>query len=177
MGKVTVIVVNGVSRSGKDTFIDYLAKKTQLLLRHSTIQRVFTALINSSMIVNGKKGKKEREFLASVKQAWITYSNGPLQEVTNKVDHLEEQYKFMQHIGNIFLTVQVREITEITKLKDHFKEDLVSLLVVRDSVDPQHVTDEYVEDWDYDFVVSNNGSLEQLESQVDGFLTFLNRRD
>ena len=174
MGKVTVIIVNGVSRSGKDTFIDHLAKKTQLLIKHSTIDTVKQALINAKMCDYRKKGKEEREFLALVKQAWIAYNNGPLKEVINKVDRLEKQYKFIYHIEKIFLTVQVREITEIMKLKDHFEEDLVSLLVVRDSVDPQHESDEYVEYWDYNFTVSNHGSLEQLESQVDSFLTFLN---
>jgi hypothetical protein len=124
-----------------------------------------------------KKGEKERTFLATVKQAWIEYNDGPFKEVLAEVAILERDYKYMSHVKEIFFTVQVREIEEIQKLKDHFQDNFYSVLVVRDLVDPQHITDEYVEDWDYDFVVSNNGSLEQLESQVDGFLTFLNGRD
>lgn len=175
MSKVKVIVVNGVSRSGKDIFIDYLIEIAPLVVKHSTIDKVKKSLAYDHMIDPRKKGKKEREFLAAVKQAWIKYNNGPFKEVLIETAVLEREYRFMTNVKDVLFVVQVREIEEIAKLKDHFQDDFCSVLIVRDSVDPQHETDEHVEDWDYDFTASNNGSKEGLRKQAVSFFQFIRK--
>jgi hypothetical protein len=170
MGKVKIICVNGVSRSGKDTFVDYLAEIAPLVVKHSTIDTVRKALIESKMLDYRKKGEKEREFLATVKQAWIKYDDGPFKEVLTEVAVLEKEYKYMSHVKEILFIVQVREIEEIQKLKNHFQDSFYSVLVVRDSVKFQHKTDKQVEDWNYDFMAVNNGLKEDLKKQAISFL-------
>lgn len=167
MNKIKVIVVNGVSRSGKNEFIDYMREKHQLLISHSTIDTIFKSLTQYGMIDKSKKGPKEREFLASVKQAWIEYNDGPFDEVKNLVSFLDERRKLTYNLKTTYLIVQVREPEEMQKLKDYFKEDFISILVVKDDVKPQHETDNHVNEWAYTYIVPNNGTLKDLEKQTD----------
>ena len=81
MSKVKVIVVNGLSRSGKDSFIKAVCKKVIASEVHSTIDTVKKSLILGGMLDPLKKGPEEREFLMVVKKAWINYNDGPLNEV------------------------------------------------------------------------------------------------
>jgi len=175
MGKVKIIVVNGVSRSGKDTFIDFLRTEVPVLIEHSTIKTVSQSLCDYSMLDYRKKGMKERKFLASVKQAWIEYNDGPFQEVVSRKNSLERDYKFQNNIDRILLVVQVREPEEIKKLSNFFDTDMWSVLVKRIGAKFQHITDEFVEDWDYDFIIHNYGPLKDMEKHVNNFIYFLSK--
>ena len=67
MGKVKVIVVNGLSRSGKDSFITAVQKKVPVAVEQSTILTVKDALEYFDMIDLRKKGPKERAFFGCSK--------------------------------------------------------------------------------------------------------------
>ena len=170
MGKVKVIVVNGVSRSGKDTFIDFLGTKVSVLVAHSTIDTVKKALESSGMIDFRKKGPKEREFLATVKQAWEIYNDGPFKQVVDRVDDIERTYKFQNNVDRVLMVVQVREPDEIQKLSNYFGVDFYSVLIKRKGAKAQHPTDVTVEEWDYDYIVFNDGTLQQLEGSTLKFI-------
>jgi chloramphenicol 3-O-phosphotransferase len=75
--KTKVIAVNGYSRAGKGSFVNFVRKKVVKIYEHSTIDKVKNVLEEGLMIYPGRKTEKEREFLMSVKQAWIKYNNGP----------------------------------------------------------------------------------------------------
>lgn len=169
MKKAKIIVINGVSRSGKDTFVKFLKNKTLGILEHSTIDTIVAALDDFNMIDISRKTTKEREFIATVKQAWIKYNNGPFEEVKHIVRRMAHAYKYL------ILVIHVREPEEIKKLRDYFKEDFTSVLVIRDDAKPQHTTDNFVNMMDYDYMVYNNGTLEDLEKETVKFLEFLNK--
>jgi len=175
MSKVKVIVINGVSRSGKDTFIDFLRTKVYVLVKHSTIDVVLGALTNSIMMDHKKKGREEREFLATVKQAWIMYNDGPFKQVVDIADDIERTFKFQNNVDRVLLVVQVREPDEIQKLSSYFGVDFHSVLVRRKDTNPQHPTDVTVEEWDYDYIVFNDGTLEQLEVNAQKFIAYMRK--
>ena len=114
--------------------------------------------------------------MVAVKQAWIEYNDGPFKEVVQVVDELERTYKFMNNIDRVLLFVQVREPKEIYKLYTHFIENFFSVLVYRSEAKLQP-GDEGVLNFDYDFDVHNNGSLEDLGKEADRFIQFLNEED
>ena len=122
-----------------------------------------------------KKGMKERKFLASVKQAWIEYNDGPFQEVVSKKNSLERDYKFQNNINRILLVVQVREPEEIKKLSNFFDTDMWSVLVKRRGAESQHITDNFTEAWNYDYIVFNNDTLEQLEDNAKKCIAYINK--
>jgi len=172
MGKVRVICVNGLSRSGKDSFIRFV-KDRAYSVTHSTIDTVKSALIETGMLHPFNKTEKERAFLTAVKQAWIEYSDGPFKEVLEKVKDIERTYKFMNNIDHVFLFVQVREPSEMMKLAKHFWDSITTVLVERTGIEVQP-GDEDVYEWNYDFFVKNDGSLEDLEKEADRFINFTN---
>jgi len=173
MNKVKVIVVNGLSRSGKDSFIEALRKKVPVLVEHSTIITVWDALLDYNMIDLKKKGPEEREFLAAVKQAWINYNDGPFFEVVHIAEELEKEYAFASGIDRVLFAVHVREPKEMRKLKQYFKKRMTTVLIKRPDTKPQP-GDEEVNDWAYDHLVYNDGDLEDLDDKADRFITFLN---
>jgi hypothetical protein len=175
MEKVKVIVVNGLSRSGKDSFIDAIRKKVPALIEHSTIYTVWDSLLYLDMINPIKKGPEEREFLAAVKQAWINYNEGPFKEVVHMADELEKEYAFTSNIDRVLLAVHVREPEEMKKLKRHFEDRMFTVKVTRPEITAQP-GDENVNNWNYDFEVYNEGDLEYLDTLVDAFINFLNER-
>ena len=175
MGKVKVIVINGYSRSGKDSFVDAVRKKIPKCYQHSTIDTVRYALEEYGMLPYGKKGEAERKFLQTVKKAWIEYNDGPTKEVIKHVLNLEKQYLFANNVDRILLFVHVREATEIYKLVQFFEDNCITVKVTRPNIKPQS-GDEEVHKRHYDYEVYNDADIDDLDTLADYFLEFLNER-
>ena len=176
MGKIKIVVVNGLSRSGKDSFIAAVRKKVVASRIHSTIATVKNALLICGMIAPNKKGPDERTFLTAVKKAWIKYNDGPLQEMIQKVVELEDSYKLSNNVTEVLLFIQVREPQEIYKIQQYFKPNFVSVLVTRLDVKPQP-GDEEVFNYLYDLTVYNDGTFEDLDNEADRFLRFSKEKE
>jgi len=172
MAKVKIICVNGFSRSGKDSFIAAVQKKVPVSEIHSTIDTVRNALAVTYMMDTTKKGPKERSFLMTVKKAWIDYNNGPLKEVVERVRQLELTYAYMNNVKEVLLFVQIREPQELYKIHTHFIANSSFVLVERPDILPQP-GDEEVLDFDYEYEVLNNGTLEDLNNEATKFIQYL----
>lgn len=175
MSKVKVIAINGLSRSGKDSFVDFVRKKVLVVFEHSTISKPKNALESRLMIHPHRKGEKERKFLNIVKKAWIEYNNGPFKEVVELVKTTESMHKFMTNINRVLFFVHVREPEEIRKLKNYFKDDFISVIVTKPRIEIQP-GDEEVCDWIYDYEIYNESDLKWLDILADEFIVYLNER-
>jgi len=165
---VKVICVNGVSRSGKDTFIKFIREQSETtVVVHSTIDTIRKMLIESGLMVGDRKGIGEREFMVAVKQAWIKYSDGPYNQVIDKVLRIK---KFMEPADIILFFVQVREPQEIKKLKLYYGDDFITVVVKKKGIEAQIYNDMCVTDMEYDFVIENNGTVEDLKVRATHFL-------
>ena len=173
--KIIIIIINGLSRTGKDSFVRFIKLEAVLsvIKEHSTIGTVKRALLGNGML-NANKGPDEREFLNSVKKAWIKYNNGPFKQVVELAKNLELMYNQMYNIPQIYLFVHVREKEEIEKLKKHFKENCITVLIRKKEVEAQP-GDEEVFNIEYDFEINNDGNLTDLNKKAVEFLKYLER--
>lgn len=163
-----VFVINGSGGFGKDSFIETLSNqfsKKCIIGNYSSVDKVKN--IARYIGWNGAKTERDRKFLSDLKQLTIAYNDMPLNDLKEYAKFFMGNDKF-----NKMLFLHIREPEEIEKAINAFKEyNAKSILVKRDSV--KHITsnpaDGNVYEYDYDIVIDNNGTFEDLKIKAKQF--------
>lgn len=164
--KPYIFIVNGMARSGKDTFVgifrDKIGKnKSQ---EYSTVTCIKEAAKNFGW--NGAKDEKSRKFLSDLKDLVTNYNDFIYSDIRYKI------YSCInQNISFIF--IYCREPDEIERYKKDYQA--ITLFIDRKSVDLSHNNhaDNNVFDYNYDFYIDNNGSLSDLASAADTLYDYI----
>lgn len=162
-----VFIINGSGGVGKDSFIESVAKTDKYALgNYSSVSKVKE--IAKIIGWDGSKSERDRKFLSDLKLLTTEYNDMPLKDMKDYV-------RFFMEDDNIprIIFLHIREPEEIAKAINEFKEyNAKSILVKRDSV--KHITsnmaDENVYNYEYDIVINNNGTLEELKEKADCFI-------
>lgn len=154
----TVCIVNGYPESGKDTFCEFIADK-YLSTIHSTVavpKAIFTI-----MGWDGVKTPEIRDGLYTLKDLYSNLFDGSFRDLVSAIH---------KAIGNdlVFLFVMIREPNEIARVKEWCRLSQIpcyTVFVKRD-VKGQYNNhaDAEVENYDYDFIVPNDGTLEEFKT-------------
>lgn len=162
-----IVVINGSGGVGKDTFID-------LCHGHVKCSRVSSVdLVKEAAEILGWDGNKDnmsRKFLSDLKDLSTSYNNQP--------------YKYIKCVINMFynepdtkiLFVIIREPSEISKIKNQIN-DIYTLLITRPNIDKivSNHADAEVENYLYDYVIENIGTIEDLEKKAEEFIFKLSK--
>ena len=156
-----IFIINGSAGVGKDAFVKACGLFT-VVMNYSSVDKV--KQIAEMIGWNGSKDEKSRKLLSDLKVLTTQYNDMPFRDMQVMVDY----YRNKSHCKVMFL--HIREPKEIKRAVQEFKAK--SVLVIRDSV--KHITsnmaDANVFDYDYDFTIHNNESLDALRSKAEGFL-------
>ncbi len=173
-----IIIVNGVASSGKDKFVSFFKDISNGDLRvknYSSIDRV-KQIAEICFNWNGKKNDKSRRLLSEMKRVWTNYNDGPFNVINDKIltDLKHSEDKGKDTSVNIYF-LHVREPDEILKVKKFYGEQDCVTLLIRKDVDfiPNNNSDKNVENFEYDYVVDNNKSEEELKIRAKEFLNYL----
>lgn len=164
-----IFIINGSGGTGKDTFVELVSmelndrlKRFHTVINFSSVDKVKE--IAREIGWSGKKSEKDRKFLSDLKILSSNYCDMPFQSMRNKVN------EFFKDEGSKLLFLHIREPEEIGRAVKEFKAK--TILIVRDSV--KHITsnmaDENVYNYKYDFVIENNGTIEDLKKKAVNFL-------
>ena len=170
-----IVVVNGRPGSGKTTF-EYIIKKKMSAFceMRSTVDLVKEIAIFYAGW-DGNKDLKNRKFLSDLKDLLTKFDNVPFNDIVRYKDIWESDMKRYGVINHPHvLLVDSREPEEIQKFKDEL--GAVAVLIRRTEVENEETSnhaDANVFDFDYDWVIENNGSLEDLERRTLDFLDLL----
>ena len=171
-----IVVVNGRPGSGKTTF-EYIIKKKMSAFceMRSTVDLVKEiAMFYAGW--DGNKDLKSRKFLSDLKDLLTKFDNVPFNDIVRYKDIWEDdlvRYGVIEHPH--VLLVDSREPEEIQKFKDEL--GAVAVLIKRAAVEDEETSnhaDANVFNFDYDWVIENNGSLEDLEQKTVDFLPRFN---
>ena len=156
-----IYVINGSGGTGKDTVCDITAKYYKVRNISS-----ITPIVEIAKFAgwNGEKTNEARRLLARLKEVFTEYNDLSLNYCVQQANEFlksDEQIMF----------VHIREPKEIERFKK--KIDCNTILVRRQSVTDGKIyansADDEVENYDYDYIIDNNGDLNELENTVKNF--------
>ena len=169
-----VVVINGSGGAGKDLLVSNCKKvKPNQIYNISMIDAVKTAA--SAFDWNrSDKSDKARKFLSSLKDAWAEFNDGPYETIKWRIQTINNLELMKNHTTDgVIIFVHAREPQDIERLvKDY---NAFTLLVRRPSINHvygNHADDE-VENWNYDMIYDNIGSLEDAEFETRMILNYI----
>ena len=162
--KKQVIIINGTGGSGKDTFVE-LCSKYKKVMNISSVEKVKEA---AKILVgwNGEKDEVSRKLLVDLKKLSIEYNDYPLK-------YIKEQYQIFMRSEFEYLFIHIREIEEIDKTKKLFNAKTLLVKNPRVQIITSNNSDRNVLNYNYDFIIENDGSIENLENKAKKFLQLL----
>lgn len=170
-----VVIINGRGGSGKDTVcemaqdmigVGYCCSISTVDIIKDWAEMMFT--MSSGLGWDGKKDEKGRRLLADLKDAWQRYDEGPRKHVIKKAEYMG---RLWGEKGLLFIhSREPEDIKELLKSLANYNP--VTLLVKNPNIgDHGNHADDNAEDYgDYDYIISNSGSLQELRSKVRDFL-------
>lgn len=166
------VIINGNAQSGKDTFVKFVQEALGVgVINLSTIDPVKAAA--KVLGWNGTKDEKSRQFLSDLKDAWSTFNQGSFHYIVNEIEKIQVQLAYSPVILDLDLPVafiHCREPEEIQMFRKHYGKKCITLLMRRPGlVVPGNHADTDVEQFDYDVVINNDGTLDALREQAMAF--------
>lgn len=156
-----VFIINGSGGVGKDEFVNFV---DDVLFEHNIRLGNYSSVSKVKEIArmigwNGEKTERDRKFLSDLKLLTTEYNDMPLNDMKEYVESFFDSYTLF----NTVVFLHIREPEEIAKAVEAFNAK--TILVKRDAV--EHITsnmaDENVFNYNYDYVIDNSGSLEDLK--------------
>ena len=156
-----IFVTNGMARCGKDTFAVFLNDIIPTY-KYSSIDKIKE--IAELCGWNGaSKSEKDRKFLSDLKILTTEYSNMSFKAIKEKINEFKADNRFC------VMLIDIREPEEIEKAKNAFGAK--TILIKNDRVKniSSNFGDANVFNYDYDFEIENNGTLEEFQNKICDF--------
>lgn len=165
-----IFIINGSGGSGKDSFIDILDKQFWekcAVANYSSVTKVKE--IAKAIGWDGSKTERDRKFLSDLKLLTTEYNDMPM----NDMKKMATYFMGIDIPVPRIMFLHIREPEEIAKAINEFKKyNAKAILIKRDSI--KHITsnmaDKNVYDYDYDIVIDNDGTLEELKEKARCFM-------
>ena len=172
-----IFIINGSGGSGKDSFIEIVDKQFWekcAVANYSSVTKVKE--IAKAIGWDGSKTERDRKFLSDLKLLTIEYNDMPMNDMKKMTNYFMNIHVDIPTPRILFL--HIREPEEIAKAINEFKEyNAKAILIKRDSIKHivSNMADRNVYDYNYDIVINNDGTLEELEEKAKCFMNdFLN---
>lgn len=167
---VKVIVINGYSGSGKDTFVNFCKEISPNRVESiSTVD--FIKDIATEFGWNGERTPRARKYISDLKSILSEWLDAPYKEVAKKIRRMNSYAEgYGLNSNDFFLFVHCREPEEINKLVNNFGAK--TLFIERPNIEKvtSNNSDLEVEDYDYDYTIVNDGDLDILKFQAKLFI-------
>lgn len=159
-----VIIVNGRGGVGKDTFESFVAEIAAKNHKWTgkTSMVTFVKQIAERCGWFGGKELKDRKFLSDLKLALAEWNDIPYTSVKNFLKRADRD-------DTEFVFVDAREAEDIDRLKEDF--NAITVLIERKGLLESYgnVADDNVYNYSYDYVIENNGTLDELKQSAETF--------
>lgn len=157
-----IFITNGTGGCGKDTFASMLNEIVPTM-KFSSIDMV--KIIAKSCGWDGGKSERDRKFLSDLKLLTTEYSDLPFRSVKSTVN-VFRKYDNRSEV----LLIDIREPEEIERAKKEFGAR--TILITNNRVKPilSNMADANVNNYTYDIVIENNGTLDDLRETVQKFV-------
>lgn len=165
-----IFITNGMARCGKDTFALFVSEIIPTW-KCSSIDIIKNIAIQCGW--KGGKTEKDRKFLSDLKMLTSEYSDLSFNYVVEKVSMFRSTDYFQ------VMLIDIREPEEIEKAK--IVLGAKTILIKNDNIKQidSNMADANVYNYEYDYVIENNGTLEEFKETVKQFVeeNILNKKE
>lgn len=168
----SIIIINGSGNSGKDEVVKIMTKKlSDVCTVHnlSTVDPIRKILpflgINEK---DRKHNHKIRDFMSDLKDLWTKYFDGPFKYIVHRIKKIDKD-----SMNPCLIFVHSREPEEIGRFANYFGNRCTTLLIQSDKRTGRITTnhaDANVDKYDYDRIIDNNGTLDDLKNSIDEYI-------
>jgi len=156
-----IIIINGSSNTGKDTFFGIFDKFTEVeVLNYSTINDI-RRMFEDFGYEEDRMESEYRKLMSNIKSFLIKYNDIPFTKTIEQYDIYD------MFLEDFVMFVHCREPSEIKKLVEYFGDRCITLLLKRSGIEiPDNFSDMNVNNYDYDYTIFNVFDLKNLEKEV-----------
>lgn len=164
-----IIIINGTGGSGKDSFVKACQNIDPTIQNISSVN--YVKQVAYELGWDGVKDTKGRRFLSDLKMALSAYNDAPFIMTIKDIEDYDK---------NATVFVHIRESDDISKYKAYFEHngDIVTTVVINNSrVKPitSNLADADVYNSSYDWIIDNEGTLDDLAQSAEFFLKNFNK--
>ena len=155
-----IFVTNGMARCGKDTFAKFMNEIVPTK-KYSSINIVKEYMRRIDIV--SEKTEKYRKLLCDMKNALTEYDDIPFKNVKSEI------LKFQKDSEHEVMLIDIREPDEIEKVCKEFGAK--SILIKNDNIKmvTSNSADANVYNYNYDYIIENNGTLDELKEETKKF--------
>ena len=165
-----IYILNGKAGSGKTTFFKLIEEKCRnYVYNYSTVDLVKKVAYGCGW--NGSKTPENRKFLSDLKDLLIEWDDVPYKDCLKEIKRitsLADIYDMEHDDWAIF--IDCREPKEIQKFVDRLGAKTIFIDRKIEDYNASNHADAEVENFDYDMVINNNGTLEDLAAVAMNFI-------
>lgn len=164
-----IFIINGSGGVGKDTFVKLVSEELNSIMKKLHTVTNFSSVDKIKELAKeigwkGEKSERDRKFLSDLKVLTSDYCDMPFQSMKEKVRI------FRMDMENQILFLHIREPKEIKRAVHEFGAK--TILVKRNSIKQiiSNTADKNVFHYTYDFIIENNGTIEELREKAKKFV-------
>jgi hypothetical protein len=153
-----IFILNGVGTSGKGTFVDFVSKYIP------TCKYSIVDLPKEAATVlgwNGSKTEKDRKFLSDILDLSTEYNDAPFKDVLSLVTDFKNSKDYAEYE---VLIIDMRDPKEIARAVETFGAETILIRNPNVGKIVSNHADRDVENYEYDYIIENDGTLEQLKT-------------
>ena len=157
-----VFITNGSAGNGKDTFAEFLSKYISVF-KYSSIDLV-KEMFEFIGISKDDKTEKKRKLWSDGKDMLTQYDDIPFKDITSIVTDFKNN-----KIETEVLLIDIRETEEIARAVETFGAETILIRNPNVAKIESNHADANVENYKYDYIIENDGTLEQLDKAANLF--------
>ena len=155
-----IYIVNGKPRAGKDTFAELLGKHCRVF-KYSSVDKV--KQIAAKCGWDGGKDDKDRKFLADLKRITTEFNDMSYDDVAEKVAY------FLKTDFFDVMLIDIREPEEIERAIEGYGAEAIYINNVNVPMVTSNESDANVNNFVYDYIIANDGTLDDFAETVKDF--------
>lgn len=159
-----IFVQNSVGGSGKDTWASLLNKYIPTY-KYSIVDLPKEAA--KVLGWDGGKTEKDRKFLSDVMDLSTDYNDAPFKDVLSLVTDFKNSKDFDEYE---VLIIDMRDPKDIARAVETFGAETILIRNPNVRKIVSNHADANVENYEYDYIIENDGTLEQLENVAEFFV-------
>lgn len=151
-----IFITNGSGTAGKDSFVKAVGKYTSVY-KYSSIDLI-KDMLETVGVQRAPKTEEKRRLYSDIKDILTGYDDIPLKDVTAAVMDFKNG-----SVDADVMFIDIREPNEIARAAKDFGAKTILIRNPNASKIESNHADRDVENYDYDYIIENDGTLEQLE--------------